>query len=369
MGISPTHAATSSMNPRPTMELAFESSVPIVTSSIVSGDVDLIRGFTDAEIMGFVEELEMLAASHSTVSHIPSLRPQAVSAPSECKLERQDSAVSAASGRWADLLPPSRSDATPLIESIFAMPTMPTTKSLPAGSSLPPSRSQSIGSNGQHSFSFASSHTAGSQPSSPSSQKRKRAHPEIVSECRSEDKFQSKMLKKTSSETTEEILVQRLARTADVAGSLSPTQHPAPSSHSLVNKSGLQKCPLIPIHRGVVAEQPSEMRAVPSAIIVKTESYEKAPSVKKESKKALASRFELIGETDKCRMYKFQCPDSECQNSHMYVDTPWLTSSSNKFRCTSKYCKAKKQKNNHTIPASVMRQHLTSAAEQEGFPK
>jgi len=236
--------------------------------------------------------------------------------------------------------------------------------------------------------------------------------------------------------------VQRLARTADVAGSLSPTQHPAPSSHSLVNKSGLQKCPLIPIHRGVVAEQPSEMRAVPSAIIVKTESYEvlsseltvplsrtrhvcsstlgltkdhkhtscvrsyfhghvclvsvrvrgalraspdllrpvdlieadvfcsqKAPSVKKESKKALASRFELIGETDKCRMYKFQCPDSECQNSHMYVDTPWLTSSSNKFRCTSKYCKAKKQKNNHTIPASVMRQHLTSAAEQEGFPK
>jgi len=179
MGISPTHAATSSMNPRPTMELAFESSVPIVTSSIVSGDVDLIRGFTDAEIMGFVEELEMLAASHSTVSHIPSLRPQAVSAPSECKLERQDSAVSAASGRWADLLPPSRSDATPLIESIFAMPTMPTTKSLPAGSSLPPSRSQSIGSNGQHSFSFASSHTAGSQPSSPSNQKRKRAHPEI----------------------------------------------------------------------------------------------------------------------------------------------------------------------------------------------
>ena len=82
------------------------------------------------------------------------------------------------------------------------------------------------------------------------------------------------MLKKTSSETTEEILAQRLARTADVAGSLSPTQHPAPSSHSLVNKSGLQKCPLIPIHRGVVAEQPSEMRAVPSAIIVKTESYE-----------------------------------------------------------------------------------------------
>ena len=171
--------ATSSMNrvPRPTMELAFESSVPIVTSSIVSGDVDLIRGFTDAEIMGFVEELEMLAASHSAVSHIPSLEPQADSAPSEYKLERQDSAVSVASGRRADLLLPSRSDAT-FIQSIFAMPTMPTTKSLPAGSSLPPSRSQSIGSNGQHSFSFASSHTAGSQPSSPN-QKRKRAQPEI----------------------------------------------------------------------------------------------------------------------------------------------------------------------------------------------
>ena len=96
---------------------------------------------------------------------------------------------------------------------------------------------------------------------------------------------------------------------------------------------------------------------------------QKAPSVviKAKEKKALASRFVLIGETDKSRMYKFQCPDSECENSHMYVDTPWLISSSNKFRCTSKYCKAKKQKNNHTIPASVMRQHLvdTTAIEQE----
>ena len=95
-----------------------------------------------------------------------------------------------------------------------------------------------------------------------------------VSDWRSEDKFQSKMLKKTSSETTEEIQVQRLARTAGVAGSLSPTQHPAPSNHSLVGKSGLQKCPLIPIHRGVVAEQSSEVRAVPSAPVVKTESSE-----------------------------------------------------------------------------------------------
>ena len=82
------------------------------------------------------------------------------------------------------------------------------------------------------------------------------------------------MLKKTSSETTEEIQVQRLARTADVAGSLSPTQHPAPSKHSLVGKSGLQKWPLIPINRGVVAEQSSEVRAVPSPPVVKTESSE-----------------------------------------------------------------------------------------------
>ena len=79
---------------------------------------------------------------------------------------------------------------------------------------------------------------------------------------------------------------------------------------------------------------------------------------KKKSKKVLDSRFVLIEETERRRMYKFQCPDSMCPNSGMYVNTPWLTSSSNKFRCAYPHCKAKKQKNTHTIPACVMKIHL-----------
>lgn len=70
------------------------------------------------------------------------------------------------------------------------------------------------------------------------------------------------------------------------------------------------------------------------------------------------SNFTLVDETAKSRRYEFLCPDPECPNSGAPILTPWLMSTSNKFRCTSSPCKAKKQRNNHTIPAHVMRQHL-----------
>ena len=205
------------------MEPALERSAPSVTSSKGSGDVDLIRGFNDADILDFVEELEMLAAGHSALTR-PSLDPQAEKAPSY-KSERHGSAVSAASKNCISM-PPSGSDTTDietdpvaccsiadgsvggficsahfkllrshlqhdlphlehdsahtmaLIRSTSAISTMPTTTSVPLASLLP-SRSQSMGSHGQQPFSFASSHTADSQPSSPSRMKRKRTRPEM----------------------------------------------------------------------------------------------------------------------------------------------------------------------------------------------
>lgn len=71
-----------------------------------------------------------------------------------------------------------------------------------------------------------------------------------------------------------------------------------------------------------------------------------------------SNSFILIGETNASRRYTFQCPDPDCQNYQAQLETPWLVRSSNKFRCTSEHCKRKKQRNNHTIPAHVMRQHM-----------
>jgi len=76
------------------------------------------------------------------------------------------------------------------------------------------------------------------------------------------------------------------------------------------------------------------------------------------------SSFVLVDETAKSRRYEFQCPDKECPNHSEPVVTPWLMSTSNKFRCTSMHCKAKKQKNNYTIPAHVMKFHLIDVGER-----
>jgi len=72
----------------------------------------------------------------------------------------------------------------------------------------------------------------------------------------------------------------------------------------------------------------------------------------------MKSTFSLVGESTTSRRYQFRCPDLECPHNADGVTTPWLMSTSNKFRCPSAHCKAKKQKNNHTIPAHVMRIHL-----------
>lgn len=81
------------------------------------------------------------------------------------------------------------------------------------------------------------------------------------------------------------------------------------------------------------------------------------------------SNFTLVDETAKSRRYEFLCPDPECPNNGAPILTPWLVSTSNKFRCTSSPCKAKKQRNNHTIPAHVMRQHLINITlPAEGSP-
>ena len=79
---------------------------------------------------------------------------------------------------------------------------------------------------------------------------------------------------------------------------------------------------------------------------------------KQKQKQKPQSSFKLIGETEECRMYEFQCPDPECPHSCKPVNTPWLKSSSGKFRCTSQCCKAKKRSNSYTIPACVMREHI-----------
>ena len=94
-----------------------------------------------------------------------------------------------------------------------------------------------------------------------------------VDHCRSEDTFLSKIFKKTSFKTSDEIQVQLQAKasTAEVAR---PAQHPAPSNHGLVEKSGLQKWPLVgPTKREVVAEQSRSVHAVPVAPVVNDESY------------------------------------------------------------------------------------------------
>lgn len=77
------------------------------------------------------------------------------------------------------------------------------------------------------------------------------------------------------------------------------------------------------------------------------------------------TRFTLVDETAKFRRYEFRCPNLDCPNCDKSMLTPWLVSSSNKFRCTSAQCKTKKQKNNHTIPAHVMRQHLIDVGGRE----
>jgi len=74
--------------------------------------------------------------------------------------------------------------------------------------------------------------------------------------------------------------------------------------------------------------------------------------------------FVLVDESENTRKYRFRCPIIECPNNQVPVVTPWLMKTSNKFRCTSTHCKARKQKNSHTIPAHVMRQHLKKEEEK-----
>ena len=72
-------------------------------------------------------------------------------------------------------------------------------------------------------------------------------------------------------------------------------------------------------------------------------------------------RFKLVDEKSdhSNRRYRFKCPDLGCPNNQVSVLTPWLVSSSNKFRCPSTYCREKKQNNYpSTIPACVMKHHL-----------
>jgi len=71
-----------------------------------------------------------------------------------------------------------------------------------------------------------------------------------------------------------------------------------------------------------------------------------------------SSKFTLAGEAAGARRYQFRCPDAACPIHAEPILTPWLKSTSNKFRCISKHCKAKKQRNSHTILAHVMRQHI-----------
>lgn len=99
-------------------------------------------------------------------------------------------------------------------------------------------------------------------------------------------------------------------------------------------------------------------------------SFAKPTAIKRTSRRDhKPSNFTLLDETAKSRRYEFRCPDPDCPNHNEAVMTPWLMSTSNKFRCTSSYCKAKKQKNNHTIPAHVMRQHLIDVGGREEEPK
>ena len=89
-------------------------------------------------------------------------------------------------------------------------------------------------------------------------------------------------------------------------------------------------------------------------------SYQALPSAdsKTAPKTCGSGMFILVCESPTRRRYKFKCPDLKCQNHLHYIVTPWLLKTSNKFRCPSEHCKTKKQRNTHTIPAALMRQHL-----------
>ena len=90
---------------------------------------------------------------------------------------------------------------------------------------------------------------------------------------RLEGEFLSNILKETSSETTGEIQIQLQANasTAELAREHSPPQHTAPSNHSLVKRSSLQKWPVGPTKREVVVEQPRSVHSVPVALAVNVE--------------------------------------------------------------------------------------------------
>ena len=94
----------------------------------------------------------------------------------------------------------------------------------------------------------------------------------------------------------------------------------------------------------------------------------KGSSLKTKKMKSPAC-FILVGEIENYRRYKFKCPDPRCQNYAQYVDTPWLVRTSNKYRCPADNCRAKKQKNFHTIPAALMRQHLNPPSEEVAMTK
>lgn len=151
----------------------------------------------------------------------------------------------------------------------------------------------------------------------------------------------------TSSETTEE-LKAHVDQTAYWSLCLLNHQHDLHSTEDYNWRLKLESC-------DEVSEEPTSVSPVSKA---DAQTTQKSPP--KHDKDACKKRscFTLIGETVTNRRYTFQCPDEKCPNRDRLVDTPWLVASSNKFRCTSQHCRAKKQKNNHTIPAHVMREHL-----------
>ena len=153
------------MTTQPASQPVFES-LPVGTSSPPSADADLIRGFTDHEIMGFLEEFELLAANHPS-SHMPSS--QAELAASPYKFAREDSDVSTASKKMVDRAPPSWADVTSLIREASMPNTSGTTTSLLAAQ--PRRAGESMGADGQE-----SSSSSGVRPGSAPPMKRKRKH-------------------------------------------------------------------------------------------------------------------------------------------------------------------------------------------------
>ena len=153
------------MMTQPVPQPVFES-LPVGTSSPPSADADLIRGFTDNEIMGFLEEFEILAATHP-YRFVGEDSAEFTTPP--YKFVGEDSGVSNASGKMVGyphgVAPPSWADVTSLIREA-SMPNTGTTSPLLAAQ---PRRGESMGAHGQE-----SSSSSGVRPGSTPPMKRKR---------------------------------------------------------------------------------------------------------------------------------------------------------------------------------------------------